>query len=125
HGWGMSVDVRMLRNDGVKEWLLIHAVRFGFCWEYPSEPRRLTYYAGDDVIPVWTARCIELATAGIWLQKPSASFRPMNVSVRTHSYRSGDAILLAENDNDIGVSKTDVGGFAAPPSAVITSEELE
>lgn len=125
HGWGVSVDVQMLRNDGVKEWLLNHAVRFGFCWEYASKPWRLTYYLGDGVAPIWSARCVELATPGRWLEEPATSFKPMNIVASKSSYRKGDAILMAENDRGPGIHRADVAKLATFPAAVITSAETE
>jgi D-alanyl-D-alanine dipeptidase len=56
HGWGLAVDVGVeLDADPAAEplpaatlnWLLAHALSYGFSWETQSEPWHIRFFAGD------------------------------------------------------------------------------
>lgn len=125
HGWGLSIDVHLTRTGKEKDWLLANALRFGFCWEYVSEPWRLTFFPGDDPVWLWTARSFELATSGMWLRRPDVSMVATGVITRRNQYRPGCAVVLSNSTNNHAISADTFTSLSSVPSVIVTSSKLE
>lgn len=125
HGWGLSIDVRLSPYGREKDWLLKHALRFGFCWEYVSEPWHLTYFPGDSMNRFWTAYGIEQATPGKWLHQPYPHFLSRRIVALVPDYQPGDIVVLANGPTGLGIPADKLLNLSATPAAIITSADLE
>lgn len=121
YGWGIAIDVALDRYGLLKQWLLKHAVNFGFDWPHAAQAGRLRYFAADEQPPLLTAQNIEDALCGAWLIKPAPGFSAAGLAIAATSYKPGDVVFLGPEKKELGLSAQQLQKLSSPPAAVLTT----
>lgn len=121
HGWGLSIDVQLDKQNVTLDWLKKHAVDFGFCWEYASEPWHLTYFRGAEVESSWDYQSLATALEGEWIRKPLRNDRLTGIAVWFKDFKLGNAIMLSASDSEKGIGLSALQKLPYLPKVIITS----
>jgi len=121
HGWGLSIDVQLDNQHVTLAWLKKHAVDFGFCWEYHSEPWHITYFKGDTVETNWRYQSLETALDGRWIREPIGSVDLTGIAVWLKDFRIDNAVMLSAREGEKGISISALKKLPTLPKVIVTS----
>lgn len=121
HGWGLSIDVQLDQQHVTLAWLKKHAVNFGFCWEYDSEPWHITYFKGDAIETNWRCQSLEAALEGRWIREPVGSLDLTGIVVWLKDFRKDNAVMLSVREGEKGISISALKKLPTSPKAIVTS----